>query len=32
MQHPISRNDVSVSYAIKENQLFDRRSARIKPG
>ena len=31
MQHPISQNDVSVFASIKENQFFDRKSARIKP-
>lgn len=31
MQHPINRNDVNVFSNIKENQFFDRKSARIKP-
>lgn len=31
MQHPIDHNDASVFSSIKENQFFDRKSARIKP-
>ena len=31
MQHPISQNDPAIFSKIKENQYFDRKSARIKP-
>lgn len=31
MQHPIGQNDVSTFSSIRENQFFDRKSARIKP-